>query len=127
MRNLKHIILTNEPILDQDGLEYDVFWRDWEEFRDSAAKFPVKVTGFVIRWDGRHEVAPFREYSVEGVVRTLLKGRDEVVFRLGWDRSNGRLRLVWDHHDASGSELTIDRLDGKAVTASDLLGQKGGE
>lgn len=124
MGALRRIALTNRAE-DGDGLAYDAFARDWEDFLEESRGFPVKATGFVNRWDGRHEAVPFKADSVADVVRVLLEGRDEVEFDLGWERKNGRLKLVWDHHDARGSTLIIDHPDGSAVTESDLYGQKG--
>lgn len=124
MAALRRIALTNR-VEDGDGLAYDVFARDWADFLEESARFPVRATGFVNRWDGRHEAFPFCASSVADVVRILLEGRDDVEFDLGWERRNGRLKLVWDHRDASGSTLIIDHPDGSAVTESDLFGQKG--
>lgn len=123
---LKYICLSN-LVEDSDGLCYDTFDRDWEDFREDAEEFPVVATGRVNRWNGSFEIEPLYANSVADVVKRLFRGNSDLYFELGWDRRNGRLQLVWDHHDASGSRLVINHPDGKAVTESDLYGLKGGK
>lgn len=97
----------------------------WDDFLLNSLDFPVEVTGFVNRWDGRHEVVPFAEDAPWKVVKRLMEGRDEVSFRFGWDDVDGcgDLKLVWSHHDASGSTLIIRREDGSRISPEGLFGE----